>query len=350
MNRRHIKRLRSTGPAQRGFTLLEMIVSILILGLLAGLVVVGARHVVKLAKSTAVAQQSRTIAEAIVHFKNETGILPPLVRDQQVAGSPVVVTSGTDTYVNVIRFDQGPTDPDTMFLRGMGSPPAPSPTADDPYGASGPDKRYSERSLAIYLMGAMDTPDLYSNRLPLDGVPGLGLYKPYADGHFDIPLSVIKHAKDPANNPSVRAGQTFGPYVNVSSGKVTLSDTDEHHVQLVDPNGVAYRYYRWVHTPPVGSNPPSVRDLNVPLLVGRDATLPAYAGIVVPPDRDVNRNPALKTAAWAVVAAGRNKAFGDEDPATLGRLLGRDLASAPAEVLRQARIEAEADNVIEVGQ
>lgn len=346
MNRRHAHGGQFSWSARRGFTLLEMIVSILILGILAGLVIVGASHVVKLAKSTTVAQQSRTIAQAIEHFKTETGILPPLVRDQQTPGSPVVVTSGQDVYVNVVRFDKGATDPDTMFLRGMGTPPAPAPTAADPFGASSPDRRYSERSLAIYLMGAMDTLDV-SNVLPMDGVKGLGLYKPYADGHFDVPLSVIKHAKDPANNPSVRAGQTFGPYVNVSSGKVTLKDTDEHNVQLVDPNGVPYRYYRWVHTPPTGSNPPTVRDLNVPLLVGRDATLPAFAGVVVPPDRDVNRNPALRTAAWAVVAAGRNKAFGDEPLAELGRLLGRSIDASGEQ---KARLEAEADNVIEVGQ
>lgn len=337
----------------RGFTLLEMVVSLLVLAVLAGLIVVGAVHVNRLAKDTIIAQQTRTIGQAIEHFKNQTGILPPLVRDQQTSNSMVVTQPGTqNARVNVIRADGRPTDADFKYLHGENEP---TPAAGAPFGAT-KDARYSERTLAIYLMGALNSKDLVvgtsGGTLPLDGVSGLGLYKPFANGTFDIPVSVKKRASDPAQYEAVREGTILGPYVEPTSGKVTYADSTETSVQLVDQNNIAYRFYRWLPgTLNATTNTYEVKtnaDLHIPLLVGRDATLPVYNGVVVPADRDINKNPALKTATWAVVAAGRNRAFGDEPLAELGRLLGRTIA--PGDDEAKARLQAEADNVVEVGQ
>ncbi|MFA6046425.1 MAG: type II secretion system protein [Phycisphaerales bacterium] len=349
-----------TSGRSRGFTLIEMIMSVLVIGILMALVITGAVQVTRLAKDTVNAQAVRSIAAAISQFKTECGIVPPLVKDAQPSNNTTVVVRGTPpkTYVNVFNLsDQYDTASgsaaDVAVLRTKSMP---NPSS-NPFGQ---DRRYSEQSLAIYLMGAMNALDL-DNVLPLDGVVGNGMYKALPNGRFEVPDSVIKSAQDPANNPSRSTGKVLGPYLEASTGKVVIKDSaDEHTVQLVDAKNVPYRYYRWVQgvpDPNSSSNPPkyivrTTADMNIPRLVGIDTTagdyILSYKWYRVPPERDISKNPALKSATWAVVGAGRNGAFGDEtDLMELGRLLGHEVTAANE---RESRVEAAADNIVEVGQ
>lgn len=354
--------LRTERP-RRGFTLIEMLMSILVIGVLLSLVIVAAVHVTRLAKDTVNSQTLRSISAAMAQFKTENGILPPLVRDQQASNNVTQVTLGSPakTYVNVLFRDKAQNDADQVLLRTQTVTDASNPFGGAGFGQR--DRRYSERSLAVYLLGAMNALDI-NNTLPLDGVLGLGSYKAFGDGSFDIPKSVRDRANssNPNAEPNRGGGKVLGPYLEASAGKIVFTDSsDDHTVTLVDAKNVPFRYYRWLQgvKTPDPANPGAfiypvteTKDLNIPAMVGRDSTqepyLTAFAGVKVPADRDISKNPALRSATWAVVLAGRNGAFGDEDQADLEKLLGRSLPTA-ADLLK-GRIEAEADNLVEVGQ
>lgn len=355
MRHSSIGQLRTGGPRRaawrRGFTLIEMMMSILIIGILMALVIAGAVHVTRLAKDTMNQQAVRTISAAVTQFKTECGILPPLVKDKQPVNNMTVVIRGSGpnqkAYVNVFNFGDAA---DQLILRTK-------PTGRDATNPFGTDNRYSEQSLAIYLLGAMNALDI-DNDLPLDGVIGTGLYKAQADGRFEVPDSVIAFAKNPTAGALNRGlGKVLGPYLEASTGKVVYKNSaDEHSVQLVDAKNVPIRFYRWLQGVPDPANPGKLvvrftADMNIPPLVGIDSSAGDYLMMwkwyPVPPDRDISKNPALKSAAWAVVGAGRNGAFGDESAATLTLLLGR---TVDASNIQQARIEAASDNIVEVGQ
>lgn len=347
----HDMKHRGQHQLARGFTLIEMVVSVLVIGVLMALVITGAVSVTRLAKDTVNAQAVRSIGAAISQFRTECGIAPPLVKDAQPSGNTTVVVRGVPpkTFVNVFDLSD-PAGADVLVLRTK----ATGRTADNPFGT---DTRYSEQSLAIYLLGAMNALDL-DNQLPLDGVIGNGLYKALPNGRFEVPDAVIRYASDPANSPNRGPGKVLGPYLEASTGKVVYEDSaDEHSVELVDAKGVPFRYYRWVQGVPDPAKPGTfivrtTADMNIPPLVGIDTSAGDYLLMwkwyKVPPERDVSKNPAIKSATWAVIGAGRNGAFGDEtDLVELGRKLGRQVTAAN---VREARVEAAADNIVEVGQ
>lgn len=331
--------------ARRGFTLLELLMSILVIGVLMGLVITGSIHVLKVVKSTADGQALRNTRQAVEQFRTEFGFLPPLVRDQQSTNNQVVVTSPPlGKHINVMSF----TDPtDQTFLRTV-----PAPSGNNPFGD---DRRFSNRSLAIYLAGGMPEPLGGPVAIPMDGVPGPGMYKPNNDGTFNIPSDVLR-----ASTTSRRTGRVYESFVNLSksSPKLSVDPSTQTEVELRDGRNNVYRYYRWLTGKESVPGHPVVDlvDLNVPYIVGRDPSVPpfssTFAQFKTPDARNLSANAALRSATWAIVAAGPNGAFGDEPIAQLAAKLGKSYdpgASNASERELELRADAESDNLVEVG-
>lgn len=320
-------------PARaRGFTLVELLVGVLILGVLLALLIVGVRAAISTTRGVADRAAVATVRAGIDRFKQEFGFLPPLVRDRDTRVSEdqrrVLTQSAGERVINVYSTALA-ADRDALRARGL------APTDADP--------RFSEATLAYYIVGALDEPVVNGAQTPIDGVKGPGMLKPNADGTFDVPAS-LKTSGRPSNT---RTGQRWDPLVAVGTRgvSVSFSSTDARDVRLVDRNNIALRYYRWLPGRGTGSNPDLVEtdaDLNIPALL---TLTPGVSG------------PALQGASYAVVSAGPDQLFGDEhrfpanDPRRISlqdmaRRLGLD-AAASRETVESA---AARDNAVEVGR
>ena len=340
----------------RGFTLIEIMVAILIIFTLMGLLFVGFRQATALARGTVDRQTVLNIANAAGQFQKDFGFPPPLVQDvtQKVGVEP----AGGEFKVWVYDLaDKAPTGDRQKLFERLADPVAdPNPFRDP---------RYSEFTLAYYLVGAL--PTLIKNGapgdvVPIDGVAGNGFYRPNRDGTFDVPAELKASAKAPVRN---RSGSRFESFLNLGGatpklvvGDAAASTAAKNRAVVTDRNGVAIRYYLWINGSGADPRNPGVylpieklADLRLPPLVGRDGSLIPEP---TPADRDVQQNPELRDATWAVVAAGPDGLFGDEedDGADLGRQrletkYGR--MSDPAQE-RTVRIKAEKDNIVKVGR
>ena len=338
---------------------MEIIVSITIIALLLGLAVMGMRHAIALAKGTVGHTMVENVATGIVKFKEKVGFIPPLVRER-VGIMPPAVPNINTAYVltpgaarNLVRIYE-PANPthqqelNTLVAMGAVNNPFEDET------------RYSEASLAYFLVGALDHPyggNATSLTLPIDGVRGPGMFPPDRNGKFGVPSEIVNPA-DPANPPNV--GNPLESFVNLGSGGIKLAflaGGDARTVRLADKANVALRYYRWINGnqyPPITPTTPlevrSLDDLKIPRMVGRftvDPSAPVVNETIfpTPPDRDIRQNPALRTATWAVVGAGTNGVFGDEDLAIIAAALGQSLAAGEVKL----RSDAEKDNIVRVG-
>jgi hypothetical protein len=219
----------------------------------------------------------------------------------------------------------------------------------------GPDRRYSEQSLAVYLAGALGAPlgGAAPAGLPIDGAGGLGFYKPSSDGTFEIPDDVLRGSASATR----RVGKVYEPLVNLAkaSPKLFTDPADPTKVELRDVRHVVVRYYRWLPgKPAVAGNPvDDWNDQNLPYSVGRDPSrapfnTPPLNAFKTPPARDLSKSPELRTATWAVVAAGPNGVFGDEPVSEISRALGLSNDGSPEGEVRLRSLAAE-DNAVEVG-
>jgi prepilin-type N-terminal cleavage/methylation domain-containing protein len=323
---------RTTPARRRGFTLVELMVGVLILGVLLALLIVGVRAAISSTRGAVDKVAVASVRTGVDRFKQEFGFLPPLVRDRdvRVAAGERRVTGlpGGENAINVYSSGAA-ADRDALRARALG--------------ADEPDPRYSDSTLAFYLVGALDRAVNTSVSTPIDGIKGAGMLRPNADGTFDLPPSLKRSG--PASN--TRTGQRWEPFVVVGTRGMTLatSSTDPDDVRLVDRNNVAFRYYRWLPGRGTGSNPDLVEnesDLNVPKLL---TLTPGVAG------------PGLQGGSYAVVGAGPDQLFGDEwrlptdDPryqsvADMARRLGLD-PSADRSLVEAA---AARDNAVEVGR
>lgn len=293
------------GGMRAGFTLMEMLLALLVLFVLMGLLISGARLATGAARRAADRAAAAGLRQAVVHFRQQMGFIPPLVMDlgppPNFAGGPLVGTA-PDRRPQVYLLS----DPNHLaFLR-------------TPFPPQVWDPRFSIYSLAYYVVGVLEE----------DGVPGPGFRAVRRDGSFE------------------RQGRTFDPLFDTSRGAsvAELSPAGAGRIVLRDRNGVAFRYYRWEHGNAATGEVNSLADLNVPLMVGD-------------PAEQIH----LRTATFAVVAAGPNGLFGNEHQLPpdhpqymdleqmMSRLGIRDQGSLAANIARVWR-EASSDNIIEVGQ
>lgn len=337
----------------RAFTLVELLLSVAVIAVLVGLLIVGFRSTRAFARSVTDRAAVSNVREAVSKFTQEFGFAPPLVRDQHPA-TPVWVEGTTTRRVAVYSISD-PADLNILRPANIAAPGSANPFED---------RRFSERTLPYFLVGGCgvryygqgSVPSPEVTELPVDGVPGPGFYKPRADGSFDIAPDVLdpsRGGRRTAAQATSRAGAKYDSFVNLDSRSLTLFYTSDNPgndlrevVELRDAKGVAIRFYRWVNP----DNVTQVEDFRLPPLVGRDGQ--AFVGRVTPDERDLRKNPQLRDAVFAVVAAGPNGAFGDEPDALLFQRLNRPVPTGPgaADAILKARFEAEQDNIVEVGR
>lgn len=384
----------------RGFTLLEVLVSVAVIFLLVGLLLTTFRYVSRAANETQARTTLQSIRMAISQFESDFSFAPPLVRDGYEARN-----SGPDrrwpeftTSANVIELDNGtaykvmvwePEDDDDhlRFLRARGALYTPPADANNPF----VDYRFSTRTLAYFLVGGLEVPHDVAPpaagvpAIPIDGVKGPGFYRPEDDGGFEIPPSVFRGSTrgykgrrfasfiDPSRAGGVQlvTDPNSPRTANVAQG-VELQDNRFGKVlrmgrQSPEPSGPTevsgrpIRYYRWEpgRIPQANradgySNPTidlsgttnKYADLNIPRMIGEDPTAPYVAGYVIPKNRDIEQNSAIRSARWAIVHAGKDGYFGDEDILTLRANAGFSAGLDDVQLRRKVM----EDNIVEVGQ
>jgi len=349
-----------------GFTLIEISLSLLILGVLMGLLFVAFRSTRRYATSVDMRGAVSATRMGVIRFNDDFGFLPPLLRDQ-AATDPRTVFQNDAIEAAFSTYSFSLKTQDNTDLEILRPPTLAAPDPLNPF----LDHRFSERSLAVYLAGVCEVPlketDSALRLLPIDGVVGPGFFKPREDGGFDIPPSV----RAGSSATSRRSGTTkFESLVELKSKSLSPlwfqrennsgspeprdqegDDVDanrERWVSLADAKRVPIRYYRWLNGAayPQGSGwvyeIRTLDDYRVPPLVGRQVSL--FPG--TPPVKDIELNPELRKARWAIVSAGPDGAFGDERL----DLLQFRLKVGTGGDERQLRVNAEKDNLVEVGE
>lgn len=356
----------------RGFTLFELLISIAVIAILISLVVLGARAAQRAAGSVVDQSAVDQVFEGVRKFREDLGFMPPLVREYEsrdavgIAGPQLELSAGVDTRANldwtsVVVLDAGTgrnriaiyrraVADDADFFRSEGNLYV-GPQPENAFR----DNRYSELTLGYYISGQLEAP--YSpafapgpSFLPIDGIVGPSMYAPTRDGDFDVPPE--KLAATASDRRSV--GREYGPYVEVGEKALrAVIDVQTatganvgRDVTLRDRNNIPLRYYRWLPNPQPGQQPTDAQ-LALPALVGR---LPSATEPSVPNDRNPAVNPQLRTARWAIIAAGPDRAFGDEPLEYLAKSLGERLPDVgDVTNIRKLRQKAARDNLVRLG-
>jgi type II secretory pathway pseudopilin PulG len=279
------------------FTLIELLLSLLIIALLIGLLVVGMRHALAAARGAAGVQDVSSLKIAVQTFKNDRGFLPPLVNDGYDGVTTPLITPGRQTIPNVYNFGT-----DLEFLRGR---------------IGEPSYRFSVYSLSYYIIGALDK--------KVDGIEGPGARAVNRDGSFNLLTNDTYDALFETKDDDV----VFAPWQ-------TGEDPLDGRFELRDRNGVAYRYYRWA-----GGTPQSTDN---------DLRFPNTPAVVNAAKDSVE----LGNAHFAIVAAGADGVFGDIAPddypplETLSQI--EDALGKRFEDDEEAERAARKDNIVEVGR
>ncbi len=87
-------------PARRGFTLVEVLIVVVILGVLAAIVIPTFANATQDTRKTAFVQELRVFRDAILRYEIDQGQLPP-------DGGSGSVPSGLEPYVNVDQWQGG---------------------------------------------------------------------------------------------------------------------------------------------------------------------------------------------------------------------------------------------------
>jgi type II secretory pathway pseudopilin PulG len=279
---------------QRGFTIIEATITVVIIAMLAGVLLLAARKAISTTRIEAERRVVGSMKMAVEQFKNDFGFLPPLIDDHiDNSGNPIG---------NVLDGNGRPDVRDDVFL-----------ASEDPGTLDEP--RYSIYALQWYLMGALNQTDANG---PLDGGAGPKLSTPLRDGTF----SRKGKLHDPLYDPS-RAGtrNIFGRYPATSA--------EEARISLTDRWGQPIRYYRW--KPQFGGQGGTVSQFLVPRAVG-----------------DPANNPALRDAQFAIVSLGPDQRT-DSGPMFDRRPLPTSGNVIPA-VDPLAADPSVNDNIVEVGR
>jgi type II secretory pathway pseudopilin PulG len=282
---------RPAGPRRGAFTLIELLFVVAMVVMLIGLLLWGVNKAVLGARKASETNTVASLRMGVDQFKGQFGFIPPLVRDNRDGSDDGPLdANGIDPLIyraSVLA--------DAEFLRGD--------TGD-------PKDRYSIYSLPYYLIGVLDEVS--------DGIEGPGFLEPRRDGTFTK-----------RSTSSSRTGRVFDPFFDASAKGIATVNREEGRIELRNDKGAAYRYYRWLKDEGDIGNKTLQDYLNVPLLLG-----------------DPEENAELKSAEYAILSAGANGVFGDEDVDVLRSKLGLPAGTSANAVRRKAS----GDNVIGVGR
>jgi prepilin-type N-terminal cleavage/methylation domain-containing protein len=76
-------------PGSRGFTIVELLSSLFVIGLILAILIVGLRYFFAAGQSTKQRAAVAQMKQAVADFRSKFGYLPPLVMDQYVAPTPL---------------------------------------------------------------------------------------------------------------------------------------------------------------------------------------------------------------------------------------------------------------------
>lgn len=204
--------------AERGFTIIELLIVIGIIGLLASIFMVAASGILGGAKRAAADRQLQTIVQALQQFEADLGTLPPLLTPADIGDSTVTDPEAEPVAQNVANR-----------LR---------------------EARYkSEYSLAIYLLGAGDIdgsePDgekIGANDANDDGQAGPGIRNPGLDKSWGGAFNRSVQRKD---QTATKIGTVYGPYLDMGSlGDSLRLDPETGLFFILDPWDQPIRYYK----------------------------------------------------------------------------------------------------------
>lgn len=357
----------------RGFTLVEVLFSVLIIGVLLGVLIVGVRGAATFARDQAASGTVRSMGTALAAFKTDFSFDVPVVYDGGATGgnmslgprtvAPPVALPGEGARAGTPVYEPaGVPQPNTYnlgnnlaFFRSH-----PDDGAANRYQSGSTDyleagQRYSKMSLAYYLVGSLPS--------RVDGVDGPGFRTVGRSGAFRRGTDagkVYDSYFDPGRSSATLDTQhvdpleyeEFGGSVVDSSGRVRVSESDlqDYHA-VVDNNGRAFRYYRWVSGDDAGQVA-DAGDLNIPAVLLDPRLVAEFdsANATTRATLDLTGgDAALRGAEWAIVGAGANGLFGTEPAEVIARELGARAPSTEAEAV-ELRRRAWRDNLVEVGR
>ena len=198
-----------------GFTLVELLVVVVVIGIVAGLLLAGFRTAFTKSRNTVAARQLATISQAIETFNTDHGYFPPILTED---------TTGNRVY-----------RPETS-LRGR-----------DMLEALRDARFSSEYTLAVYLLGLGDTdgngtPDQQED----DGLAGAGIKSPGPDRFWGLKIDSGSGLTPNTGRGGyvVTTGRSYGPYISLSVAEDLIErDPDTGLYRFLDPWGNPVRYY-----------------------------------------------------------------------------------------------------------
>ncbi len=330
----------------RGFTIMEILVSLVVIAVLVGLISVGVRGALRQSKSAKEQFTASGLQTATEQFRNDFGFLPPLVIDGEPLADadegPVIEDPRRDGFLRIAvrdrafltgRDDAGQVDSSIVgFVNGQtGS------------GSSFSDKRYSKFSLAFYLMGECGARHP-GNGEPIDGVQGAGMLTPLRDGRFDPrgrrhePFYTPRSADDVVRQYADRV--EYREHTGNDPGGIV---GDAASAAIVGLSGVAFRYYRWENLEPASPDARLGEFLNIPKVLQSATTWGD-------PDA-TSEDQQARGGSYAIVGPGPDGVFGTEPVEVLESAVGRRLGDPnDADAVAKLRDEARRDNAVEIGR
>jgi len=322
----HAQRIRTGTAARHGFTVIELLVTIAVIAVLAGLYVTVVRQSVRDARGASDTSRAVALSQGVELFRQELGFLPPLIVD----GAPL------DTGIDPFDPATGILNTRTpAFLRGRDTVSAAFDASTVSFAATMSDKRYSKLSLSYLLAGRGTTDD----GLPLDGVSGEGM-RPLR--RIGVGAAVFEPA-----------GRTLSPFFTprsdreLASGYLDPLEYAEHGVAvpgappgssisaIVDSNRRAYRYYRWESLEPTANNQRPGAFLGTPLMLRNPGVwgTPNSWPLTNAGETDPNL---LRSSGFAIVSPGPNGVFGSETLDELRRAIPGSDALSDTELRQRA--------------
>ncbi len=281
--------------ARRGFTIVELSVVIVIIGVLVSILLFTLGKVFRSTEEIGAERQLRAIADAISQFETDMGYFPPLLAPNDA---------------NWALGDPAPMDP--MQMRVI----VPESLSGNTSTARLRQTRYgSEYSLAVYLLGAGDlngypgrtqggsystVPNPGANNEHDDGAAGPGFRNPGPDRSWG-------GATDREKNNPTKFGRSYGPYLDQSTLQDQLVVEPESGLfKILDPWGQPVRYYTgW---PTVDASSKATTVARVPVELRSAEAVQAQIDEMGEANLELDR-PALASQ-FMLVSAGRPTEFG----------------------------------------